>query len=249
MGVGRLGAAAQLGSTLPTATAYDVATYPALARQARIQGEVRVEVVTDGQGVISAHSVRGHELLSAAAEKNAKTWKFVLHEPAKFMMTYQYKIGDVPKGPSTVSFRSPGIVEVSAPPVEMYAVFGRTKMGTWKVETTTAWGTAEMTMRSTRGPYTLKDIHRESLQGKVVNSDGQEFHIEYGRIDGSEVQFVVPTKLPSSGTDMVFFRGEINGDTMAGTFSNATGTEGRWTAKRMQQEDVPLSDDEQEEDE
>lgn len=53
------------------------AVYPPLARAARAQGAVAVQVVVDGEGkVIAASAVSGHPLLRAAAEKAARAWEF-----------------------------------------------------------------------------------------------------------------------------------------------------------------------------
>jgi len=51
--------------------------YPAIARAARVQGTVQVEVVIDEEGnVISAQVIEGHPLLRQAALEAAWQWKF-----------------------------------------------------------------------------------------------------------------------------------------------------------------------------
>lgn len=51
--------------------------YPALARQARIQGAVTVEILIDEQGrVVSARATSGHPMLRAAAQSSAYQAKF-----------------------------------------------------------------------------------------------------------------------------------------------------------------------------
>lgn len=51
--------------------------YPPIARSARVQGAVQVEVVIDEQGnVISARVLSGHPLLRQAALDAARQWKF-----------------------------------------------------------------------------------------------------------------------------------------------------------------------------
>ena len=51
--------------------------YPAVARDARIQGtvEITAEIAPDGR-VISAYANSGHPALKPAAEENVKRWKF-----------------------------------------------------------------------------------------------------------------------------------------------------------------------------
>ena len=223
-------AAAQMESVAPIA--YEVPEYPPLAKQASIQGEVLVEVVTDGRVVVSAHALRGQKLLAESAVKNVETWQFVGHEPGKFTLTYQYSLR-TSGGPSSVRFQSPNIIAVEAQRPEVYAVFSKTEMGSWRLQASTAWGKSEMTMTPFRGPYSLYD-NRESLDGKIEASDGSKFSIQYGRIDGSHVEFCVETIFPGNGPNMALYKGEINGENMAGTFSNAMGTEGTWTAMRQQ---------------
>jgi protein TonB len=52
-------------------------TYPPLAKAARVNGSVVVEVTVDEAGnVISARALSGHPLLKDAAVNAAKGWKF-----------------------------------------------------------------------------------------------------------------------------------------------------------------------------
>jgi TonB family protein len=51
--------------------------YPAVARAAKVSGEVVVEATVDSSGaVISTSIISGHKLLSNAVEKAANKWKF-----------------------------------------------------------------------------------------------------------------------------------------------------------------------------
>ena len=70
-----------LGQTLPEPhlVSAGLPKYPALARQARIEGEVRVEFTLNSSGEpVSVSAVSGHPMLKGAAEENVKTWKFEL---------------------------------------------------------------------------------------------------------------------------------------------------------------------------
>ncbi len=60
---------------LPNVVQHTEPVYPPLARQTRIQGEVRIKVTTDGESVRDAEAETGHPLLRKAAEGNARTWK------------------------------------------------------------------------------------------------------------------------------------------------------------------------------
>ena len=66
--------------------------YPQLARQARIEGTVRLEVTTDGTGVTKVAASGAHKLLMDAAEQNVRTWKFYKHAAQTFTATFQYKL-------------------------------------------------------------------------------------------------------------------------------------------------------------
>jgi TonB family protein len=51
--------------------------YPAVARAAKVSGEVIVEATVDSDGAVTSISiVSGHKLLNNAAEKAASNWKF-----------------------------------------------------------------------------------------------------------------------------------------------------------------------------
>ena len=93
-----------------------VPLYPPVARRSNVEGVVHLNVTTDGHRVVSTHVEDGHKLLAAAAENNAKTWEFSLHEPVTFTVTYSFKLltdwkGD-PNNPMVV-LRFPTEVEVS----------------------------------------------------------------------------------------------------------------------------------------
>jgi protein TonB len=74
-----------------------VPPYPALAKQARVQGSVMVEILIDEQGrVISAQATNGHPLLRAAAQGSALQAKFsptsISGQPVKVsgVITYNF---------------------------------------------------------------------------------------------------------------------------------------------------------------
>jgi outer membrane biosynthesis protein TonB len=84
--------AQQSGVALPMVASAQVPLYPPLARVANVEGVVHVKVTTDGHRVVSTQVEDGNKLLAAAAEVNAKTWQFSLHEPVTFTVTYTYKL-------------------------------------------------------------------------------------------------------------------------------------------------------------
>jgi TonB family protein len=106
--------------------------YPAIARQAQIQGEVKVEFVLNFDGdPVSVVAVSGHPMLRGAAEQNVKTWKFELPQNLyrtewKYETTFSFKISN-DKQPYenpklTVTMDSYRYVEVTTnPPSTKYA--------------------------------------------------------------------------------------------------------------------------------
>jgi TonB family protein len=114
------GSAQESKVALPMVAGAAVPLYPPLARAARIQGVVHIEIVTDGHNVITARVKDGQKLLAAAAEENARTWRFAVHTPTSFTITYRYKLdvklNNSPNNP-TIVLRLPTEVEVSSAPM------------------------------------------------------------------------------------------------------------------------------------
>jgi TonB family protein len=85
--------------------------YPVLARQAQIEGAVRVEVVVGEDGhVVSAKAISGHRLLRQEAEENLKTWTFTSGTRREFEINYEFQL-QAPKVPyvpvTRVQFKFP----------------------------------------------------------------------------------------------------------------------------------------------
>jgi hypothetical protein len=66
--------------------------YPLLARQARLEGTVRLEVTTDGVSITKVAASGAHKLLMDAAEENIRTWLFYRHPPQTFIILFVYKL-------------------------------------------------------------------------------------------------------------------------------------------------------------
>lgn len=77
---------------LPVVKSAEVPLYPPLARAARIQGEVRLWVATDGSRVLSSTPQSGPPMLAKAAQENVKTWKFEAHEATQFLTMFSYRL-------------------------------------------------------------------------------------------------------------------------------------------------------------
>ena len=79
-------------SDIPVVKEAQTPLYPQLARQARIEGTVRVLVTTDGLGITKISSSGANMLLLEAAEENVRTWRFFRHKPQTFTVSFVYKL-------------------------------------------------------------------------------------------------------------------------------------------------------------
>ena len=80
------------GQELPVVTAGKMPLYPIMARAARVQGVVKIKVVTDGEKVVSADVESGPPMLARFAKENVLTWEFSKHKPSTFVTTFEYEI-------------------------------------------------------------------------------------------------------------------------------------------------------------
>jgi TonB-like protein len=76
----------------PVVQSAEMPLYPELARQARIEGTVRMRVTTNGAAVTNLTANGAHKLLLEAAEQNVRTWHFYRHKPQTFSVTFVYKL-------------------------------------------------------------------------------------------------------------------------------------------------------------
>ena len=76
----------------PVVKSGEMPLYPPLARQARLQGTVRLKVTTDGAYITKVAASGAHKLLLDAAEENIRTWRFYKHRPQTFITTFVYKL-------------------------------------------------------------------------------------------------------------------------------------------------------------
>lgn len=88
-------------SSDPQLIAPQLPTYPAIARTARIQGDVKVDFVLDAGGKpVSVNVVSGPPLLWRAAEDNVRSWRFerprgVPQRERSYSTTFHFKISAV----------------------------------------------------------------------------------------------------------------------------------------------------------
>jgi hypothetical protein len=65
--------------------------YPMTARAARVQGIVKVRVVTDGKRATSLVLESGPVMLASFTEETIRTWEFFEHKPTTFVATFEYE--------------------------------------------------------------------------------------------------------------------------------------------------------------
>jgi hypothetical protein len=212
--------------TLPKVVQHREPMYPPLARQTRIQGEVSVKVRTDGESVSEAIAETGHPLLRKAAEDNVKTWRFVSHTPSTFNVTFLYKLMD---NNSEVEFlRSTNIVEILASPPETSIYYANLGLGTWRAQIKSVHG---IYSRLFELSYTGAD--GDWLNARTVNSNGESEESDFGHRVGDFLSFTVTLSQPDREHVKTFFVGKITGSKIVGTFVDANGTSGKWTAVRI----------------
>jgi TonB family protein len=99
----------------PELMSANIPKYPALARQARIEGTVKVSFTLPANGGEPANveAVSGHPVLKGAAVENVKTWHF--RNPyaveRKYETTLRYRLAE----PRRVTFESFQSVEIVIP--------------------------------------------------------------------------------------------------------------------------------------
>lgn len=84
--------AQELPQRVPIVTAAQVPFYPALARQARLDGDVHLKVSTDGERVSAITVESGRTILVEASKANVETWRFEKHKPTSFEVTFRYRV-------------------------------------------------------------------------------------------------------------------------------------------------------------
>jgi hypothetical protein len=211
---------------LPKVVQHSQPIYPPLARQTRIQGDVRVKLTTDGESVIDAEAVVGHPLLRKAAEDNVRTWKFARHNPSTFYITFRYKLAS---GDVDVEFlNSPAIVEIEAPLPLAIIDDAWVVLGKWKVQLKSSHGKSWQTLKLF---YSGPD--GEWLDGNVVDAKGESDEIDFGHKEGDFLAFTIRLRQPDGNRLVTFFVGRMKENKIVGTFVDDGGTTGEWTGVRI----------------
>jgi hypothetical protein len=210
---------------LPKVIRHAQPAYPPLARQTRVQGDVRIKVTTDGESVRGAETIEGPPLLSKAAEDNVRTWKFAPHSPASFIVTFRYKLmpGDV-----DVEFLDvPALVQIEAAPGQLNTGYAWIDFGTWKAQWSSSHGKSQGTLE-----LSYSGAEGERLGGKLIPQKEQVAEIDSGQRKGDFLAFTAKFRQPDGQAATTFFVGDLKGDTIVGTFVDDAGITGKWTATR-----------------
>jgi TonB family protein len=211
---------------LPKVVQHSEPIYPPLARQTRIQGEVSVRITTDGESVREAVAQTGHPLLRKAAEDNAKTWKFAPHTPSAFNVTFRYKLME-----STVEvefLKTPTLVEILASPPETSIYYADLGLGAWKAQ-------IKSPQRNFGRLFELSYTGADGdwLNARTLNSKGETEESDFGHKEGDFLAFTITLSQPDGQHVKTFFVGKMTGNKIVGTFLDAGGTSGKWTAVRI----------------
>lgn len=212
---------------LPNIVQYSEPTYPPLARQARIQGDVRVQLTTDGASVKDADAMMGNQLLRKAAEDNVRTWKFASHSPGTFYVTFRYKLASADV---EVEFlKSPGVVEIEAPPEPIRSIsYAWIGLGTWKAELTSSRGRARQMFK-----FKYSGPDGEWLDGSAEDAKGNTEEIDFGHKEGDFLAFTIKLRSGDDKQLVTFFVGRMEENKLVGTFVDNAGKTGKWRAMRQ----------------
>jgi outer membrane biosynthesis protein TonB len=207
---------------LPEVTEHGTVAYPPLARQARIQGTVRLRLTTNGHAITDVVVLEGHPLLVQSATDNVRTWKFVEHAPATFDVTFNFRMLDN----AGTFLQQPGLVQVVSSPeccIDHYTFPEK-----WNAQVRNAEGTIETIL-------TLWTYHSFEVQldGYTTGPQGQERVIRNPHFDGDMLGFDA-TLDDKYGQRLKFSMiGKMTGNEIRGVFLNYWGSGGTWTAERV----------------
>jgi len=208
-------------NTLPEVTEHRRALCPPLARQARIRGQVRLRLTTNGHLVTDVAILQGHPLLAQFSADNVRTWKFADHAPGTFEVTFDYEfIGDAATFP-----QQPGLVQVIEAPEG--GIKNYTLPEDWKAQVRNAQGPIDASL--TLWTY---QWFEDEIDGYVTRPSGQERPLRNSHMDGDMLGF--DTTLEDKFGQRLKFSmiGKKTGEKITGVFLNYWGNGGTWTAVR-----------------
>jgi TonB family protein len=215
--------AQEVPEVLPKVVQHSEPIYPPLARQTRIQGDVRVKVSTDGESVSNAEAEAGHPLLQGAAVDNVKTWKFVPHTPGVFHVMFRYKF--LSANQDVEFLESPAIIRIEAAPPQMIIDYAWLSLGTWKAQLKSGHGEISQVFKlAYTGPK------GEWLNVEASGSKGEKEKTDFGHKEGTFLSFTLRLRQPDGQRVKTLFVGKIKKHEIVGSFVDDAGITGEWTA-------------------
>jgi hypothetical protein len=211
---------------VPEISQHSQPSYPSLAWEAQVEGQVRMRVSADNYCVAKITTQSGDPLLAEAAEANVRTWLFDSHSPGTFDLTFNYRFLR-----PTISFlEKPGVVEVWEIPSTLGgSPFGPVNYGAdepeiWKAQLTSPRGHVRVTIQFPYGCCEEGDVTDAKHDEKETIEQGHNFEDELG--------FSTTVKMSNNQRTKVSLIGRRrSGDRIQGVFLDESGARGTWSAR------------------
>ena len=214
---------------LPQVVQHDPPIYPRVGYMAHLEGDVRVNITTDGQSVSNAEAIEGPPGLREASVKNVKSWKFAPHAPGTFHVTFRYKFifGSV----DAHFLEAPGIVELDSIQPQFSIVNASIYMGTWNVRLKSSRGESSLEVDMTVGGLSDEwlEVRPAGLQSEDSNDKGKDKD-SFGCIKGDFLAFTLRLDQPDGKRVKMVFAGKKTEKQITGVFVDEDGVKGEWTA-------------------
>ena len=211
---------------MPEVTQYGHVRYPPLAREAQIEGQVRMRVSTDTYCVAKISTDSGDPILAQAAEANVRRWFFGSHKPGTFDLTFNYRL----LKPEVSFLEKPGVVEILAIPVGLRGPeSGLGNSGgygpeIWKAQLISRHGEMQTTFHFEYGCCE---------EGRATDSNGHSEKITQGFRSDHDVGFSTIVRLADGRRTRVSLIGRVRDDRIQGVFLDEFGTAGTWSARMI----------------
>ena len=210
---------------LPKVVQHSEPMYPPIARTAHIEGNVRVELTTNGESVTSADAESGPPLLYKSALDNVRTWKFVPHKAGTFHVTFRYKI--MSSNVEVAFLEEPEVVQLEIPEPEVIIEYAWLGLGTWKAELKSAHGKSRQVFT-----FAYSGPNSDWLDGHALGPNGESEEIDFGHKEGNFLAFTITLSQPDGQRVKSFLVGKMLGDKIVGSSVDDAGVRGEWTALR-----------------
>jgi hypothetical protein len=209
---------------VPEVTQHGHVRYPSLAREAQIQGQVRMRVSTDTYCVAKISTDSGDPILAQAAEANVRTWFFASHKPGTFDLTFNYRF----LKPEVSFLEKPGVVEILAMPVSLGGP--ESGLGNYGGYSPEIWE-AQLMSRHGQMQTTFNFEYGCCEKGRATDSSGDTEKIIQGFRSDHDVGFSTIVRLANGRRTRVSLIGRLRDDRIQGVFLDEFGTPVTWSAR------------------